>query len=1592
MKNAILRRILTKLTACAVITGLVVTAPGLRCYEALANTIAAVKPVSVGTVGGGSVGASLGSMGTTLSPMGLAASPGSMGLLRTSLPALKSPQVTAAAQTGAPMGSPMTAATASPARAPASALQTNLQGSAALPAIRPAAASAARAAVANGASAKIAPTKTSPAAIAVQSGRIRDIRSAAAASRNVDGIRTGKVRPFAALRSLFDGRGVSASVSPTPASASLGARPSGLRPAGADAVKSSKKEPALQKGAETKAKPRFWAPFTLAVAGAVGAFFGAPYLLSFVGTSLPLWFSAHPILTKVIITSFGGLVGAGAAQFDLWRNLPGRILSGAASAAKTTFRFWARFGRIWDAVLTGRSTDDAMKAPLPLNLFKYPVLAWPFVLIGYGTAPLLIAGAMAYFQLPVTSYLLVGAAVIFGGAPVAFALGLGYYMVETPVRAMMRGLKQIVVGFFPWVQDVLAFLGRVIRKGIPFLGGFFWGIIRAGGVGIGVGAMNLARPVFEHVVAADYKIAESYNYEEKGRLTRLPALVGLRLLQLGGLIATAVTGIVGGALGLLLSIPYMIAHAIETALDFADLEGGTKKLFDAWREALEDERGLGDLSDYGFEHYKDRHQDITVSNGFNRLLNTTAQAVYLAAAVAAMAVTAYIRSWVRAVRFVRKGETSSRGEKPGYERERTEDEDEAKIPALARSGFFRPFAIGLLGSALGGGAAFHFFASGLALLSMPALIIIGSGALIGGLAGLAVSQPKAWSGYFSSIVRNAKDSAVRSFRAWARAGLNTDAGLRDAHRDPKLYEETPGNIAKYPWLARPAVALGYLGAALSFVAGGLFRAVTVPVQAAWLGFLSMIEQFLPFFKRVLRTVWRMVRGFFPFVFGLVWGAVKGFFIPIGLGAAFLAKPVFEGTLDVDYEWKSLGGLIAVRAVQAVSIVAGLAAGAIGLVVGMVYGIPYAVMTALSTAFRWGDVGGRSEAFFRIWEKETLRREADLLENLTELEFPSQPKDDISYWQGFIRAVNLLTYAAVATISTFFVAAAAYVRSIDEAARYAKLRDPDKGKYEVAEEIAESLKGVPGFVGADTWGRGTIQLTFKTRADIEAALKAGTVSREMRGYRMEFYAEDTGEYVEPAAAQAVQGKEAADAKAAPAPEKKGSAVAALILGLLGLGAGFLGGVFYLMPFVGLTGWMNLAGLVGTTVAGGILGLAVSQPGAWRGFGKTLKGSLSESLKGTDSFWSNLGRKMSGYFRGGKDGGGLLAFPFKALGKVLMVPWAVIGFAHGISVTPLRAAARGLGRIAESIMPWLKRLANFLWDLAKEFFPFVFGMIVGLILGVFGTALFGAMLVGRPWFKYVVAEDYDKRSIGNFLAVAALKAVATVAGVVFGVIGLAAGVLAAIPYSLTLMFSVAFDISEIKGKIAKFFELWAKGALRTEMWRVNQLTNKFEFNEERRNGRLSPGAGWIRMANILAATLAASFAATIATYISYFRSIWRAGKDLRSGKEIDEGADWDDMYVARRAARAGRKGGSKWLSRIVGVGGIIAGITMLVKSFWAGGILSALWKSVVLGLLSWPAGWLAGLILGGVIGFGVGLVIWLARQLEKRPPGVEATPKE
>jgi hypothetical protein len=433
-------------------------------------------------------------------------------------------------------------------------------------------------------------------------------------------------------------------------------------------------------------------------------------------------------------------------------------------------------------------------------------------------------------------------------------------------------------------------------------------------------------------------------------------------------------------------------------------------------------------------------------------------------------------------------------------------------------------------------------------------------------------------------------------------------------------------------------------------------------------------------------------------------------------------------------------------------------------------------------------------------------------------------------------------------------------------------------------------------------------------------------------------------------------------AEPAPAGKAPVWLAAALGALGLAAGVYAAIAFGLPMLAaLAGWKLWLGyaavLAATPIAGLSAGLAVSQPS----FYANLIPNVVDQAKG------GFGRSLGYWTAAGKSVGLTPVYGF--VGGVLGLAWGAAGAAFGAGVTVLIAAYEGARQVVYEMLPFLRTAFETLMKVIRRVVPFVFGLFAGLVSGVLGSAAFGALLLGRPYFKHVVADDFKHSGAIGFLGNVFLKTVALVLGVAFALVGIVAGVLAALPYALTASVSLAFRFADIGGPVQKFFDHWTYGALRAEMQRLNQLTDRFQFPE----GEPAIADGWIRMANILPATIAAAFAATIAGWVGYFRSLVVAYRSAKSGGPIpapvvDQEASrrWDRTW---RSSKKAASGFFAW-----GIGGAVIGLGIMLMTSWT-----------PLGLAGWllvgalaGAGVLGALALGGVIA-AVALILWIDGQL-------------
>ena len=186
--------------------------------------------------------------------------------------------------------------------------------------------------------------------------------------------------------------------------------------------------------------------------------------------------------------------------------------------------------------------------------------------------------------------------------------------------------------------------------------------------------------------------------------------------------------------------------------------------------------------------------------------------------------------------------------------------------------------------------------------------------------------------------------------------------------------------------------------------------------------------------------------------------------------------------------------------------------------------------------------------------------------------------------------------------------------------------------------------------------------------------------------------------------------------------------------------------------------------------------------------------------TDELWTALGKAAG------------LSSIYNAAGGLLGLIWGAAGAAFGVIASGTTAAYEGARQVVYEMLPFLRAAFETAMKVLRRIVPFLFGLLAGMLSGLVGSAAFGALLLGRPYFKHVVADDFKHSGALGFLANLLLKSVALVLGLIFGLAGVAAGVIAAAPYALTASVAFAFRFSEIGGPAQRFFDHWTYGALR------------------------------------------------------------------------------------------------------------------------------------------------------------------------------------
>ena len=1225
------------------------------------------------------------------------------------------------------------------------------------------------------------------------------------------------------LSRLFDGssayKGTLAVGTPTEsAAASIGdSAPSALAPAALSAASKTDAQPPVPSNNEPPATPsapsrsRVSIGLGLAALGGAAAWYTSAWAVAVLGGFLAPFVAVPALVLSASWISLGALAGFAAFSVETWKGFPSDLKSSALSAGAMTFRFWARFGLIFDSVLRGGSTDEAMKKDLSANILKYPFIAWLFVLAGYAMSP------------------------------VAFLIGSAYRLIGTPFLAAFRGAREVIVGFLPWMARVFRFLGRLVVRIFPFMGGFIVGALKTAFFGAAAGAALLAGPIGRDAFLTDYKAKT------------LPGWIGFRLTQVLALAAVVVTGAVGAVIGLASSPVHVVMGALELAFDWSGLSPKGEEFFSRWMKAVKNDGGLTALLDRGFPLAA---ENLSLPARVTRALNGTAISLY----------TALFLPFLSIATIVRASRAASRGEdKRSPDGTDRKDEKGSETPVAPRAGVVLPAVLGTLGAAAGVAAALYFLVAPLVLLDLG---LLAAAAVLGGAAGLALSQPQAWSGSVSGALAEGSLSAKQSFGGWRDAGARTAAALR-GDAVPRVSESVVA-------LALPTV-FGAVAAFLSAVVGGAQSAASSAGAASWAGFMAVITQFLPALKRFLNWAVEVLKDIVPFAFGFVFGTIFGVFKSGWFVASNLFRPVqdiFEREDEIGTERPSEAQTGAAILMGLTLIVPALAAFVGSFAVGMIAGIPVALTHGVALGVRWARTGEKSESYFKNWERRSLPNALRKAREVVDIKIVDAEGAELPVWRVYVRLASFLLAAIPSTIALVVSGGAAYLRSLADA----KL--------------------------------------------VESKPEAARASAD-----------------EPAAAPVE--------KAEQKPVGKPPVWVAALTGALGLAAGIYAAIAFGAPLLAaLAGWKlwlaAAAVYAAVPVLGLSAGLAVSQPVLWT----RLIPSVVDHAK------AGFGRSLGYWTAAGKAVG--LAPLYAIPGSVLGAGWAVAGAAFGGAAAGAVAAYEGARQVVYEILPFLRTAFETLMKVIRRVVPFVFGLFAGLVSGVVGSAAFGAILLGRPYFKHVVADDFKHAGALGFLGNLLLKTVALVLGLVFGLIGVVAGVLAALPYALTASVAFAFRFADIGGPVQKFFDHWTYGALRAELRRLSQLTDRFQFPE----GEAAIADGWIRMANVLPATIAAAFAGTIAGWVGYFRSLGVAYKSAKSGGPIPEPVV--DEEAQRRWDRTWRSSKKAALSFFAwGIAGAVIGLGIMLATSWtplglAGWLLvGALAGAGVLGALSLAA---------------------------------------
>ncbi|MFA6317811.1 MAG: hypothetical protein WC943_10365, partial [Elusimicrobiota bacterium] len=653
---------------------------------------------------------------------------------------------------------------------------------------------------------------------------------------------------YESLRSYYDGAGAYAGHAVTadaPRPFNRLHEPGSLTPAMARPETSATTPPSTPGLPSKPTKPGLTRWLTLAGLGAAAVHFGLPLLLPAAATSL-MW---HGLAVLV-----GFAAGAGAAEWESWAAFPKELSEAVRDTASMTFRFWARFGRIFDAVVRGAKVSGALEADLPLSIASYPVLAWPAVLIGYATAPVLSV------------------------------LGAVYKTVQFPIRAAVSGMRRIVDGLIPWLIDAVDFIVRIIRKLGPavyaFVSTSFQDLLSGGFVG----AMALAGDVY----ASAARPSTWFSFSRNAHWWLLvPQTAGLFAVRILAYAATAVLAAAGAVVGAVLNLPYAAVDGLLAAVAHdADPADRVFKAHQRWKEGV----GFQDLAPL-YRSIPDDPQ-LTVPGLAMRLGTSIGRAIlavpYFGLLYAVNLGLAFGRLF--GLTEITLSEMPRPRSKPLFISRPVQ-----AIPTVPDSPW-GSLAAGLAGAVLG-----TFLAPALGLGAAAAVAA-------GAFTGLALSRSAPWRNLSRDIATEFNVSAAETFTSFARLGLTVSSALTSEPLDQDLYDQPTLELSRYPALAVPAVIIGELATGVTLAGSAVLNLFAAPIESAWLGAVSIVTAGL--IRRIVRFIRDIIVNILPFTVGTAWGLLWG---PIlsGFAGAGLAGAPMDKSLD-NVASSSLSGLLVTR--------------------------------------------------------------------------------------------------------------------------------------------------------------------------------------------------------------------------------------------------------------------------------------------------------------------------------------------------------------------------------------------------------------------------------------------------------------------------------------------------------------------------------------------------------------------------------------------------------------------------------------------------------------------------------------------------------